>query len=308
MALVLQEPGLLARDIPGWVAGVPAFAEAPPTLHSELMKHMLTEDILAEDTGRLGFGKEGEARFGQRHFMDLVAAFTAPPLFLIRHGRAELGWVHHASFIERDGKPAVILLAGKPWVVTEIDWPARTAWVQPTEDEGASRWMGSSLALSAELCRSIREVLTSPVTEPWFSKRAAEQLAAIQQEFQWLQPGHTALVYDGRGRCTWWTFAGLHANAMLAEGLEAAGLRVLATDNFAIRLVEPADKPIAQALEALDPGAFAVPIPPGAIDDLKFAEALPREVAEAVLRARLDDRSNAAQALSEGRVIFRASD
>jgi ATP-dependent Lhr-like helicase len=308
MALVLQEPGLLARDIPGWIAGVPAFAEAPPTLHGELMQHMLAEDILAEDTGRLGFGKEGEARFGQRHFMDLVAAFTTPPLFLIRHGRAELGWVHHASFISRDGSPPVILLAGKPWVVTEIDWPARTAWVQPTEDEGSSRWMGSSLALSAELCRSIREVLLAPGTEPWWSKRAAEQLAAIQQEFQWLRPDHTALVYDGRGRCTWWTFAGLHANAMLAEGLTAAGMDVVATDNFAIRLVEPEGKPVANALKALDAATLEVPVPPQALDELKFSEALPREVAEAVMRARLDDRVNAARALGEGLVVVRVGE
>ncbi|MEB3327882.1 MAG: hypothetical protein VKQ33_01475 [Candidatus Sericytochromatia bacterium] len=95
---------------------------------------------------------------------------------------------------------------------------------------------------------------------------------------------------------------------MLAEGLTAAGLEIVAADNFALRLVEPEGKPVAKALKTLDAATLDVPVPPQALDELKFSEALPQEVAEAVMRARLEDRGSAGRALGEERVVVRAQE
>jgi ATP-dependent Lhr-like helicase len=38
-------------------------------------------------------GPEAERRFGHRHFMSLMAVFTAPPEFTVLHGRDEIGRV-----------------------------------------------------------------------------------------------------------------------------------------------------------------------------------------------------------------------
>jgi hypothetical protein len=93
--------------------------------------------------------------------MDLLSAFTSEPLFTVKHGQLELGRVHHASFAVRDDRPPVLLLAGRPWVVTTVDWDARVAYVQPTQDEGRSRWLGSGQALRYDARRD--QHLDSPV-------------------------------------------------------------------------------------------------------------------------------------------------
>lgn len=302
MALVLQEKGVDSGSWTRWVEGVPAFASAPPGLAAGIEKFMLDEGILASDQGLLGMGPAGEEHFGARHFMDLVAAFTTPPLFLIRHGRAELGWVHHSSFISRDGRPPVIVLGGRAWAVGEIDWPARVAWVSPTEDEGRSRWRGSSLALRGELCRAMRAAIVSEPAETWWSRRALDEHAAIRAEFRWLQPDATTLQADGDGaRATWWTFAGMHANRMMAAGLADLGIEVKSMDNSAIHMRLPADghDVIRAAISSMDASLLVVPVPDAAIQDLKFQEALPADLAGEVLATRWRDEGSARLALAE---------
>lgn len=302
MALVLQEKGIDAGSWYDWIRRVPAFAAAPAELPRQLEQFMLETGILAVDQGFLGIGPTGEEKFGSRHFMDLVAAFTAPPLFMIRHGRLELGWVHHSSFVSRDGRPPVIVLAGRAWVVGEIDWPARVAWVAPTEEEGKSRWQGTSLALRAELCRAMREAIGLPSEEVWWSKRAIAQMAEIRLEFTWLEIDATTVVVEReRGRATWWTFAGLHANQMLMTGLVGAGIDVTSVDNVALRCKMPVDgsEVLRGAIASLEAEALVVPVADEAIENLKFNEALPLALSRKILAVRWRDESSVAKALRE---------
>jgi hypothetical protein len=91
----------------------------------DAISFMRQRGILFDDEGRWSIGPEGETAFGRRHFMDLLSAFTSEPLFTVKHGQLELGRVHHASFVVRDDRPPVLLLAGRPWVVTNVGRPSR---------------------------------------------------------------------------------------------------------------------------------------------------------------------------------------
>ncbi len=307
MALVLQENGIERRAWKKWVGKTPAFAKMRESEIEAILSYMLEAQILHEDGGLLSFGLEGERRFGKRHFMDLVSAFTTPPLFLVRYGKAELGQVHHSSFITREDRPPVLLLGGRTWAVTELDWPSRVAWVEPTKEEGHSRWRGSSGALRAELCQSINKVLIeSAAIDAFLSRRGKELLDQLRGEFSWCRSGTTSLVCEG-GRVIWWTFAGILANGMLAGALEAAGIAVKRVDNFWIRLGgEPNEA--AEAIAKLTPEDLRPIVPPTAGDDLKFSAALPPDSVAAVLSARLSDLKAAVEVIGRPVSICRPAE
>ncbi len=86
--------------------------------------------------------------------------------------------------------------------------------------------LSDTSSLSAPLCDAVRNVLSGEdpagVT---LTTRAAGALDDIRGSFAWARRGRTAVV-DDDGGLTWWTFAGLHANAglMAAMGVVSAGL------------------------------------------------------------------------------------
>ncbi|MBO9539706.1 DEAD/DEAH box helicase [bacterium] len=308
MALVLQEGGLARSEWHDWLHCMSAFHAMPPEAVATILGFMIESEVLFEDEGLLGFGKRGEQLFGRQHFMDLVSAFTAPPLFVIRHGRTELGQVHPSSFQEREGRPPTLLLGGRSWVILEIDWNARIAWVEPTKEGGKSRWEGSSLALHAPLCRSIRAVLAGDHVEEWLSNRARELFAKVQSDHDWCREGETAIVRDVRGRVRWWTFAGMLANRMLANGLEAQGLPVRSLDNYSISFRDADPEAVRAALSNLSPDSLTPNVPEKAIDELKFSAALPPTIAQHVLGERWSDLNSAQVAQGEpSRVIYHAT-
>ena len=163
----------------------------------------------------LSIGAEGERSFGHRHFMELMSVFTSDPLFSVRQGRTELGLVHPISFqLRRDG-PVVLLLAGRSWEVSHIDWHHRIAYVKASAERGRSRWIGRGVPLSFDLCRALRRVLVEGSLDINVSKRARMKLEELQRGFSCVDTAGTVLVRDQAGTSHWWTFAGLRANANL---------------------------------------------------------------------------------------------
>ena len=97
---------------------------------------MLQREILWDDCGVLWFGQKGEAAFGRKNFLELMSVFLSPPLFTVLHGREELGFVDQMSFLGKEEQSRTLLLGGRAWRVTHIDWPRRRAQVVATEDRG----------------------------------------------------------------------------------------------------------------------------------------------------------------------------
>lgn len=299
MALVLQEKGLAPGDLSRWLTGFAPFATLGHAQLTSLLHYMCESEILHQDGGLLSFGRRGEREFGKRHFIDLVAAFTTPPLFVVRHGRQEIGQVHHASFIQRDERPPVLLLGGRSWVAKEIDWNARVVWVEPTREVGKSRWEGSSRALHPVLCRAVREVLCGAEIPAQLSRRAETLREEILLEMSWAHPNTTTVIRKPSGRIQWWTFAGLLANQWMASALERLGYTVRSVDNFSLNLAETDPRLLIECIASLEVVSTPPTVPPKTLADLKFSAALPLEMAEEVLALRLSDRTGVIDALAE---------
>ena len=265
-----------------------------PIEREEVLRFMLDRHFLFEDQGLWSLGSQAEEEFGRRYFLDLVSAFTAEGLFSVRHGDLELGWVHHLTFALRRDGPAVLLLAGRSWTVQHVDWPARVAYVVPSEAPGLSRWLGDGIPAGFDLCQRIARVLRRQTEPPAtaLTKRASKGLDDARQEFAWLPPDGTALRSRPDGRVEWWTFAGARANAALAATCAAGGASVRRHDNFSITFTAESVVEIARVVgrwTASDLPTCRPPVEDEALDGLKFSVCLPPHLARLVLERRAED-------------------
>jgi ATP-dependent Lhr-like helicase len=90
LALALQEKGIGRKSWSEWLLRLPAFASVSEEDRGAIVLHMLDSGYLHEDEGILWLGREAEAEFGFRNFLDLFAVFTSPPEFAVYSGRQHL--------------------------------------------------------------------------------------------------------------------------------------------------------------------------------------------------------------------------
>jgi ATP-dependent helicase Lhr and Lhr-like helicase len=293
MALALQERGIGRRDWASWIEKVVLMAGLTTVDVDKLIAYMLEVRILSDDQGVLWLGAKGEENYGRRHFMKLLSVFATPPLFLVLHGHEELGFVDEITFLGKTENRPILLLGGRPWQVNHIDWQKRLAYVEATGAEGKSHWQGEGQALGYELCQSIKGTLVNDSERECWSRRARERIANLRREYPWIEDGRSAVVTDSTGSTRWWTFAGSHANATIAAGLGAVIGSRLQHDSFSVGLGQglaptKIEHSIAK-VRSRDLRIVHSEVNEQAIDDLKFSECLPREVALGMLRERLTD-------------------
>ncbi|MDF9813064.1 DEAD/DEAH box helicase [Streptomyces sp. SPB162] len=300
LALCLQEHRVGDRLWQEWWGGLGPFGNSA----EPIVRHLIDEGFLDRDGGMLFIGPEAERRFGYRHFMDLTAVFTAAPEFTVLSGRSEIGTTNPALLTEEVPGPRRLLLAGRNWQVTYIDWSRRRCFVEPVDGGGKARWggVGSGRTASYELTRAAREVLLGSDPPVVLTARATAALAqARESSSEMVHPEGTVIVRGGRDtNVRWWTWAGYRANATLAATLTTIADPLQRPTDTCIRLredVTPTEwrKATSEAVDQLCLPA----VDARALNGLKFSAALPARLAEATLAARLADLEGAAAALRE---------
>ncbi|MEU3173260.1 DEAD/DEAH box helicase [Streptomyces sp. NPDC007000] len=267
-----------------------------------ILRHLTEEGFLDTDGGLLFVGPEAERRFGRRHFIELTASFTAPPQFTVLSGRTEIGRTDPSVLTEERPGPRRLLLGGRSWQVTYIDWLRKRVFVEPADGGGVAKWMSGGIAgLSYALTRAMREVLlgTDP---PVVLTRRAEAYLAEQRETDapdTVHP-HTTLVTRVGSDVRWWTWAGYRANATLAATLQSVADPLQRPTDCWLRLREdltPADWHAAR--ENVGANLVLPDVDPRAVRGLKFSAALPERLAVATVAARLADFQGARAVLSQ---------
>ena len=284
MALVLQEGGITRPDLDAWLGGIAAM---PAPIATAVLQHMLDGDVLVEAGGVIGFGATGEREFGRRHFSDLVAAFSTPLLLTVQHGATELGTVHPASLALRaDGSAPILLLAGRSWTVTAVDWRRRALTVVPAANGGRSRWLGGGRPMPASTSAAAERIVAGLAPACLLSSRASRRLAEIRDELPFIDAESLPVVRAQDGRTTVWLFGGGLASASLARALPLAGCAVVGWDDFSVTVMGSLSETVTRALGSMSL-AEAYPALPEAIrSGLKFGLCLPEALAHAVLKVR----------------------
>jgi ATP-dependent Lhr-like helicase len=299
LALCLQEHRVGENLWQEWWGGLSVFGAAA----EPVVRHLVEQGYLERDSGTLFIGPEAERRFGQRHFMNLTASFTAPPEFTVLSGRTEIGRTDPDLLTEETDGPRKLLLAGRSWLVTYIDWRRRRCFVEPVDEGGRAKWsgFGAQRVRSFTLARAVRDVLLGGDPPVSLTRRAEARLAAAREKYlDVVQSTGTVITRRGDNDVRWWTWAGHRANATLAASLPSVVLRHRTVDDRFVRLRDDVTPQAWRAAVAdTDTGLTLPDVDPHAVRGLKFAEALPARLAEATLAARLGDADGARAALAE---------
>lgn len=300
LALCLQEPEVAQNLWPEWWAGLAPFDQGAP-----IAAHLVKEGFIDLDGGLMMIGPEAEKRFGHRHFMELTSVFTAPPQFTALNGRTEIGRVDPALLAadEREEGPRRLLLAGRTWMVTWVDWRRQRCFVEPVDGGGGkAKWdSGGHLGSFFHLTRAVREVLLGTDPEVKLTQRATDALAKAREDHMDLvHPGGSVIVRADNGDLRWWTWAGARANITLATTLGATADPKQQTNDACLRLNAELDPRTWAAAKSTARERVVLPeVSVRALDGLKFNAALPQRLAERTLSARLADVEGAQALLAE---------
>ncbi|MGN4158185.1 DEAD/DEAH box helicase [Streptomyces sp. NEAU-PBA10] len=299
LALCLQEHRVGENLWQEWWGGMGPFGAGV----SPVVRHLVEEGYLDQDSGLLFIGPEAERRYGHRHFMNLTAMFTAPPEFAVLHGRNEIGRTDPDLLTEEVEGPRKLLLAGRNWLVTYIDWTRKRCFVEPTDAGGRARWsgFGGERVRSFALTRAARDVLLGEDPPVRLTARATAKLTEARGlHLHAVHPGGTVISRHGDGDVRWWTWAGHRANATLAASLASMTARHRRVSDQWIRLRDDLTPQMWRTARADTVAGLCLPeVSSRAVRGLKFGEALPTRLAEATLAARAGDEEGARKILAE---------
>ncbi|WP_327722638.1 DEAD/DEAH box helicase [Streptomyces sp. NBC_00490] len=266
-----------------------------------IVQHLVDNGFVDSDSGMLFIGPEAERRFGQRHFMNLTAVFTAAPEFVVLSGRTEIGRTDPMLLTERVEGPRLLLLAGRSWRVNWIDWARRRCFVEPADGGGKARWYGSILdGASYELARAMRNVILGQDPPVQLTKRAVTYLTQLRENaIETVHPGGTVITRADED-VRWWTWAGFRANATLTATLAGLTDEKQRFNELYVRL-RPDLTPQMWAAHTADAAErLCLPeIDDKALRGLKFNEALPAHLARTTVAQRLAATDRAASVLGE---------
>ncbi|RVW03695.1 DEAD/DEAH box helicase [Rhodococcus spongiicola] len=302
MALCLQEHRLGIASWRHWWGSLAVFDDTA----NEIMEFLCAEGYFERDGDFLHIGPEAERRFGRRYFSDLTAVFSAPPEFTVLAGRNEVGTVGTDLLVEEVEGPRVLLLAGRSWKVTHVDWQRRRCFVDPVETGGKAKWSGLGGGVSYEITQGMRAVLLgqapSGVT---LTRRAQAALAELRERYgDAIGPDAAVVALPSEGSGRWWTWAGSAANRTLQASLPTLVDPRQRIDEKSLRLL-PGIGP-REVSDAIARIVWQQPeVAANAVAGLKFSAALPPGLAARTLAERIGDPRGAARAVEDRRIISR---
>jgi ATP-dependent Lhr-like helicase len=261
---------------------VRCFPELPSEGVRSMVKHMIDQGYLDSAEGLVRIGPETEREFGRGHYRDLLASFSGSQLLTGRCGSAEVGYID-PTVLTGEEPHRLLLLAGRSWLVKEIDWTKRTVWLEPAKEGGKARWMGGARSLSQEVCQGIRSALVEGASPAvYLSQRGKIELAALQEELA-LSPDAQFMSRGEGSQTRTWTFAGTKQNRTYARTAAHGGGRIkfdaLSVQAPAAALVHEAGGDAAVQLTDEELRAFA--------EGVKFASCVPSAWLRRTIVARM---------------------
>lgn len=296
LALCLQEGRVGEKLWREWLP-LPALGESAVPI----TKHLIAQGFVEREDGMLFIGPEAELKFGRRHFMELMAVFTAPPEFTVLHGREEIGRTDPVLLADQVEGPRLLLLGGRSWRVTWTDWKRRRCFVEPAPDGGGrARWLSPGVGgLSFEVTRAMRDVLLGSDPPAVLTRRGSGVLAGLRSDAIGRVASAGTVVAGADDDLRWWTWAGYKVNATLRSTLgEIADPSARVSDLF-IRLRGDLRPSTWSGVRTLRDHLVLPEVDEKALNGLKFSDALPERLAVATLARRLADLDHAAEVLRE---------
>ena len=164
------------------VAGVAAAAVAAVSA-VPIAEYLVEQGFVDREDGMLFIGPEAERKFGRRHFMGLMAVFTAPPEFTVLHGRDEIGRTDPVLLVDQVEGPRLLLLGGRSLAgdMDRLEAPAMLRRARRGRRTGAMDFCRAG-GLSFEIARAMRDVLLGADPPVTLTRRGAGVLAGLRSD------------------------------------------------------------------------------------------------------------------------------
>lgn len=263
-----------------------AFPELSPQGVISLLDHMVQLGFLMEIDGVLQIGPATEKNYGRAHYKDLLASFSGAQLLLGRFGNVEVGFID-PTMLAGEKEVRLILLAGKSWHITDVDWKRQTVWLEPAKEGGTARWMGSGRTLSRDIAQGIFAALHEGAgIHTLISKRARLEIEEILEFIpETCGTAGLAIVKNQSGGARLWTFGGTRANRTIAKTIQP---------NAEIRRVDALGLDLKSTIETKGLSTeFSVSNLQFSLDEIKerskaikFADCLPASLLIEIIRMR----------------------
>lgn len=287
LGLTLERRALTHADVHEVLDG---WAGTTPDELDRILEHMVAEGFLGEDGALLLAGPSADRRYGGLHHRDIMAVFTADPQMTVLHGRDEIGTLDPAAMRRKVEGPRRIMLAGRAWVVTHVDWRRNRVFVEPSEHGGPLTWLSGSRSLPRDLCQAMRRVLLGEApTGVARTHRADDGLATLRASYaRTVAPtAPRVLVEENTGKTRWWTYGGGLSNQTLLHVLGRVAPELLAPDstwdNLSITVhptaagaaaLEDARREILRRAQD-EPDLLRPPVDERALEHVKFGDMVP---------------------------------
>jgi ATP-dependent Lhr-like helicase len=236
-ALTLQFGAISAEKYWEQLHAIPDFAGITRAEFDQVIEHMKQHDYLFESGGLLSMGEKAERVYGRKNFMELYAVFSSPTLYRVQTAAGrELGSLEQAFVDRLVEEMSSFLLAGRAWLVENVNHPDKVVRVRPAPGGKKPIWGGFIPALLGfELCQRMGKLITGNQELPYLEAGATAGLHARRVEL-----GDTLrrplAVQNDEGLLRWWTFAGGKINHTLEYAIElSTGWKVVA-DNFHLKV------------------------------------------------------------------------
>lgn len=260
-----------------------AFPELPIADVQNVVDYMVDQQFLNLAEGVVQVGPQTEHLYARGHYRDLLASFSGSELLTGRHGAATVGYIDPTVVTSerKERGDRLVLLAGRSWRVTEVDWSKKLVWLEPAAEGGKARWLGGARSLGRDVCQGIREVLANgPPPIVTLSKRAQAALEILTDEIPMSSGTHFVMSPTEGGTARTWTFAGTRANRTLARQASMGSDKVR-FDALGIQAPLAALSAPLPDRVALNDSEFA-----GFKEAIKFAECVPPSLISKTIVAR----------------------
>ena len=252
-----------------------------------LAAHQLIEQV---PTGDLILAPAGERIAAAK---DFYSAFKGTEMFTVRHEKNEIG---ELAFDAVPPVGQIVILAGRRWLVGEIDTGSKSVWVSPARGGKAPVFVGSGGELHPRIVQEMKAVLLGNDEPPFLDEPALELLRTARHVAHSVGLDKTD-VLPAPGGVRWFPWAGTRCLRTL--GMLAKANKVSAeTDRLSLWLPVDGVGGFHDFLKLLtatkyDPIALGHQVTPRAVE--KFDEFIPDELLD---QAAATERLALAEALT----------
>jgi ATP-dependent Lhr-like helicase len=197
--------------------------ELPTNGLEEVLDTLLGRNFLCNAAeGVVQIGPTAESEFGKTHYRDLLATFSGSDLVLGRYGTHDIGYLDPVV-ISGEKEDRLVLLGGRSWLVTSVDFSKRVATLEPSEHKGEAHWLGGGAVVGRDVALSVAKSLKEePTQSVQLSRRARARLDELVVAMP-AADGRYILQELSVDKWRVWTYLGTLANRTLLAAYRTQG-------------------------------------------------------------------------------------